>query len=130
MDATQKQRMWKVAISHFALSTCVAILLLLDFKGYFGEHAYRGDKPWSNFLENFFGFLQPQFCIPPLLIITAAAKVFPPFEWFLDHPSLGLLPILLLFVVLIPVWSLFMGWLYVKAVDWLNHFPVLGKRVF
>jgi len=36
--------------------------------------------------------------------------------------------ILLLF--LIPVWSFCFGWIFVKLDNWLNHFPVLGKRVF
>jgi len=26
--------------------------------------------------------------------------------------------------------SICFGWLYVKLTSWLNHFPVLGKRVF
>ena len=28
------------------------------------------------------------------------------------------------------IWSICFGWLYVKFTNWLNHFPVLGKKVF
>jgi hypothetical protein len=30
----------------------------------------------------------------------------------------------------ISLWSICFGWLYVKFTNWLNHFSVLGKRVF
>jgi hypothetical protein len=30
----------------------------------------------------------------------------------------------------IPLWSICFGWLFVKLDNWLNHFPVLGKKVF
>jgi hypothetical protein len=30
----------------------------------------------------------------------------------------------------IPIWSICFGWLFIRTKDWLNHFPVLGKRVF
>ncbi|HAO79051.1 MAG TPA: hypothetical protein DCQ92_08765 [Verrucomicrobia subdivision 3 bacterium] len=33
-------------------------------------------------------------------------------------------------LLLIPLWSFFFGWIFVKLDNWLNHFPVLGKRVF
>jgi hypothetical protein len=27
-------------------------------------------------------------------------------------------------------WSICFGWIYVKFTEWLNHFPVLGKKKF
>jgi len=28
------------------------------------------------------------------------------------------------------IWSICFGWIYVKFTNWLNHFPVLDKKVF
>jgi hypothetical protein len=61
-----------------------------------------------------FGIFQPQFVI---LITSIDIKAVPPF-WYL-------LPF-----CLAPAWSICFGWIFVKLVNWLNHFPVLGKRVF
>ena len=36
----------------------------------------------------------------------------------------------LIAILSIPIWSLCFGWIYVKFTNWLNHFPVLGKKVF
>ena len=35
-----------------------------------------------------------------------------------------------IFFISIPLWSICFGWIFVKLDNWLNHFPVLGKRVF
>jgi len=37
---------------------------------------------------------------------------------------------ILLLPLTIPLWSICFGWIYVKFTNWLNHFPVLGKKVF
>jgi len=33
-------------------------------------------------------------------------------------------------IISVPVWSFCFAWIFVRVRDWLNHFPVLGKRVF
>ena len=33
-------------------------------------------------------------------------------------------------IISIPMWSYCFGWIFVPFRTWLNHFPVLGKRVF
>lgn len=48
-------------------------------------------------------------------------------------PLLRKIPDWLGFIVLIasiPVWSYFFGWVFIRLKDWLNHFPVLGRKVF
>jgi hypothetical protein len=62
-------------------------------------------SPWHYSWLNLFYSFQPQF-----LIVSADFQIF-------------------LFAS-IPVWSLCFAWLFVRLVNWLNHFPVLGKRVF
>jgi hypothetical protein len=38
--------------------------------------------------------------------------------------------IFLFFIITAAAWSMCFGWLAAKFIGWLNHFPVLGKRVF
>ena len=38
--------------------------------------------------------------------------------------------IFLFFIITAAAWSMCFGWLAAKFINWLNHFPVLGKRVF
>jgi len=59
------------------------------------------ESPWHRYWTMFLCLLQPQFWIAPTFAIF-----------------------------LTPVWSICFGRLYVVFFNWLNHFPVLGKRVF
>ena len=34
------------------------------------------------------------------------------------------------YLITIPIWGICFGWLFVKFDNWLNHFPVLGRKVF
>jgi hypothetical protein len=77
---------------------------------------------WSYFFIAFFFILQPQFLVTTIIFFTDARE-FIPYE--LDGLFLYVLPL-----VIAPFWSYCFGWLYVKFTNWLNHFPVLGKRVF
>jgi hypothetical protein len=114
MDATQKHRMWKVAACHFAIS-CIAFVCVLNlfhvkilYYSLSGSPVYPG---WFNIAYNYsvkiIFILQPHYL---------ALKLFHINEWFLT--------------ILIPLWSLCFAWLYLKFTNWLNHFPVLGKKVF
>jgi hypothetical protein len=124
MDATQKRRMWKVAIAHFCLTLFVfATLYNSGWSGHSGEAKER----WMH-VENLkiraLILLQPQ-----LGVLFAAAKFFPTamahyFSWV--QPWL----LMTVWIVSIPLWSICFGWIYVKFTNRLNHFPVLGRKVF
>jgi hypothetical protein len=123
MDATQKRRMWKVAISHFVLTALIIIGTLYTFllpfyqvKGeavaWHGSHdSYIWALAWQKVLAFVLFLLQPQF-----------------WPWFkverLEFPYL------ICSLALIPLWSICFGWLFVRLDNWLNHFPVLGRKVF
>ena|ERR1700683_3367362 len=119
MDAMQKRRMWKVAIAHFVLTALICLLIAMEFF----QHAenvvnYKSD---FNFWFKIIFTLQPQIWVSSKLV-----QIFGP---------IGLLDIsgwcyFLLLAISIPIWSFCFGWLYVKFTNWLNHFPVLGKKVF
>jgi hypothetical protein len=56
-----------------------------------------------------------------------------PLSWFAEKVGrleLASIPVSILFLPLLPLWSFCFGWISVKLDNWLNHFPVLGKRVF
>jgi hypothetical protein len=101
MDAMQKRRMWKVAAVHFALTILCIILF------------YITQIDWTVL----FCILQPSFLI--LCVLN-------------PNPGGGLIDALEIWggFLGIPVWSICFGWIYVKFTNWLNHFPVLGKKVF
>jgi hypothetical protein len=105
MDAMQKRRMWKVIGYHFFFSVYVLFLLLTAMQ----PKAVNPSDPaqWINILgERLLIFLQP------------AAWLFASYE----HELFALASI--------PIWSICLGWLLIKLDNWLNHFPVLGKKVF
>jgi hypothetical protein len=117
MDAMQKRRMWKVAIAHFFLTALVWL-------GW--ECLHNGDSIqsilWSVSWRNIFFMLQPL-----IWLVFAASKIgiinnF--YSVFSDGAALAIcLP-------LIPIWCICFGWIYVKFTNWLNHFLVLGRKVF
>jgi hypothetical protein len=120
MDATQKRRMWKVAFVHFAAS----IFVCYEFFGL----AIRS--------HNFFDFLDVHDYSPSTLswleawnnIFRLIAYLFQPIQ--ARAIQSGSLKIVGRCLLTIPIWSLCFGWLFVKLDNWLNHFPVLGKKVF
>jgi hypothetical protein len=106
MDAMQKRKLWKAAIGHFAL-TVLAIALI--FPTPFGAGSIHEDFWWT-LKTAFFTLLQPQLYFLGLFQSSQAL-------------------ICLLFIS-IPAWSICFAWILVKLDNWLNHFPVLGKKVF
>ena len=119
MDAMQKRRMWKVAIGHFVSTAFICLSIATEFF----QHAdkivnYKAD---FNFWFKIIFTLQPQ-----IWILSKLVQVFGPFDlmsiftWFYFAVLVGS----------IPLWSICFGWLFVKLDNWLNHFPVLGRKVF
>jgi len=96
MDATQKRRMWKVAIVHLTLS------------GFCILGALHTPYEFHDFWLKVFITLHPAWVV---------LRDFD-FPWTLSC------------ILAIPLWSFCFGWIFVKLDNWLNHFPVLGKRVF
>jgi hypothetical protein len=128
MDATQKRRMGKVALTHFVLT------VVCMFAPFFAPHFFQTAIAWSgprgeaynralehqamnvgrvHFISDCGMILQPQFYF---------------FAKFIKPPVGGF--VILPLMMTAPVWSICFGWLFVKLDNWLNHFPVLGKRVF
>jgi hypothetical protein len=122
MDVTQKRKMHRVAVIHFVL-TCLVVLVLLVF--FPGAYHFSGDsiaqlrfeqyiiwhEAWKHFWEIVFYILQPQF---RLLISGGKSSLF----------------FAVASMISVPVWSFCFGWIFIKLDNWLNHFPVLGKKVF
>jgi hypothetical protein len=97
--------MWKVIGYHFFFTVYVLFLLIASSH----PKAVNPSDPaqWINiFGERLLIFLQPI-----AYLITGH-----------EHEIFALASI--------PLWSICFGWLFVKLDNWLNHFPVLGKRVF
>ncbi len=107
MDAMLKRRMWKVAIAHFALS-----IFFLWKAIHFGDVFFEPVPPVLKTYWEVYYFLQPLLWIGLKLKLTALVET-------------GVF-----IFCSIPVWSICFGWILVKFANWLNHFPILGKRVF
>jgi hypothetical protein len=122
MDARQKKKMLKVAIAHLVLSVWFG-MVLVNHEAEAGGIFEGSFFAWDHFTLKIFLFLQPQF----LFAFHANHPMGFRFVGYNSNQSL-LTPIFLL--ILIPLGSLCFGWLYVKFTNWLNHFPVLGKKVF
>jgi hypothetical protein len=126
MDATLKQRMSKVVRIHFIL-TLVAGLLLCLSKGWSGN-----ESSFSYTLYNlsmslkvcFFEILQPQ------TLLMAWVTKLESSGGNLQPTSMLWFVYALFYIISIPMWSYCFGWIFVPFRTWLNHFPVLGKRVF
>ena len=106
MDAMQKRKVWQVAVGHGLLSLLVGLVALFLPVVFRSAHDPMFEH-LSQMLMRFFYFLQPAY-----------------FLVFLKEELAEDL------LCSIPLWSLCFGWLYVKFTDWLNHFPVLGKKFF
>jgi hypothetical protein len=124
MDATQKKKMWKVAIIHFASSLILFLYPIYLVK--FGHiMSYSGDPDSALIQQALAG-----------LIFKCALALQPQFLLFVFGGEYGLysqhfaFALGLLSCLLIPIWSICFGWLFVKFDNWLNHFPILGRKVF
>jgi len=119
MDATLKRRMWKVAIAHFLLTLLfiweVARFQTLSFSLNYDHFSLM---VWHNFWLKAFFVFQPQFLITQLNFVKS-----------LDFEVVTRVVLDFLFGIM-PLWSICFGWLFVKFDNWLNHFPVLGRKVF
>src|ERR1035437_2415116 len=117
MDAMQKKRSWKVAISYLAISLSLVFTSFLLPEDFNPSSSHSLSEILSQVFMPVFVFMQPQFF---LLIILQT------------NPAVGLINAIEFWscVILIPIWSFCLGWLFVKFENWLNHFPVLGRRVF
>jgi hypothetical protein len=115
IEATFKRRMWKVAIAHFVLTAFFGLSVLLRGWVFSGTQGmFLEVEAWRGFKIDALLFLQPQFWL-----LSQMGKPIGPF-WFFAGVCL----------ISIPIWSFCFGWFYVRFVNWLNHFPILGKRVF
>jgi len=127
MDAMQKRKAQIVSLVHFGLTLCVALLAY-----YITPHSHSDlletrirHEIWSQFCGVILLTLQPF----PIFIVWASQVVLHAI-WL--HSPIWLAATLTWIVLLIsvPLWSYCFGIIFVKFDNWLNHFPVLGKRVF
>jgi hypothetical protein len=112
MDAMQKQRTRRLAIAHLLLSAVVGFSPL-----FLGMGSMSKDSPnalWFSVEPTLFTLLEPQFWL---------------FWKFGSFHISDLAATILLFVSVL-FWSFCFSWIFVKLDNWLNHFPVLGKKVF
>jgi len=117
MDATQKRRMWKVAIGYFAL-TAFAFLNSIFLVN--SSIAYMNS---SEFWQWIFLRLQP---ICWLLHEAVQSKQ----SFAMDSNQSSNWFVGITFCLSVPLWSICFGWIFAKLDNWLNHFPVLGRKVF
>jgi hypothetical protein len=120
MDAMQKQRIRKAARIHFLLSVLSGLLFSIMAPALATSKSHS--EPDAVFLVIFlmamlsFFLLQPQFLIIQIFFAILALRIYP-MDFFLS-------------VVIAPFWSYAFAWIFIRTKDWLNHFPVLGKKVF
>jgi hypothetical protein len=123
MDAMQKRRMLLVAAVPLAL-TVFAFMSVPHARRttHFEEGSFMHWEFVYAFWTSAFYLLQPQGWVWFKLFNLG----------YLTVPTSGLFRFLEASVLLIsiPLWSVCFGWLYVKFTNWLNHFPVLGRKVF
>src|ERR1039457_37388 len=112
-----------VAAIHLALSFIVWFRVPSDLawlhrpQGFFVGHGVLGNTELGILY-----ILQPSILLP---FATDQPTMFRHFFWGVSPSYLSII-----FCLSMPLWSLCFGWLFVKFDNWLNHFPVLGKRVF
>ena len=103
--------MLKVAIAHFLITLFVFWRLF---------HSFSLDA-WSSFWLKISVVLQPV-----LFFLVWTLRFLNVGEWGGATSFLGGLAMLFSVVY----WSICFGWMFVKLINWLNHFPILGKRIF
>jgi hypothetical protein len=129
MEAMQKHRVRKVAIAHFVLTFVPVIILLLTDEFYGSPSDSVRYDLWIKFWLVSFCLMQPQFGII-FVAIDLGAKVG---WWDYQEASYEIRfsgVVYFISVLLIPIWSNCFGWFFIKLDDWLNHFPVLDRKVF
>jgi hypothetical protein len=109
MEATQKRRMWKVAIAHFLLTLFVAWKL------------FHCSDAWGLFWLKVFVLFQPVLALLVWGFHFVGISTWGGWAEFLGGLAM---------ILSVTHWSICFGWLYVKFTGWLNHFPVLGRKVF
>jgi hypothetical protein len=118
MEATLKRKMWKVTIVHFTLTFVCGLILMISLFSSIPD----SKKTLLIVLEgSVFALLQPQFWFAPAIFSEG------------NFSSMSLFTAWMLFVfyfISVPFWSYCFGWLFVKSDNWLNHFSVLGRKVF
>jgi len=121
MDAMLKRRVKRVATLHFGLTGLIILILLLEPAAAFSGSAAAARRfqeslvwrqAWENVIVDFACLLQPQIWFAEIFFNLGHAAAY--WTSFLSFP----------------IWSYCFGWLFVKFDNWLNHFPVLGKKVF
>jgi hypothetical protein len=104
MDATQKRRMWQMAIVYFCLSILVWVGYGIDASSF-----------WLGLLN----FLQPLFCLTDWLIGQAMKleiiKIGSDTSLFLAICIISSL------VVSMLIWSSCFGWIYARLVNWFKQ---------
>jgi hypothetical protein len=102
-----------VAVAHFGLSVfCfVAPFLISTAEAAASRLNASGHQAWIDFISNSRLLLQPQFYFFPSFNGENAGPFF-------------------LLLLTIPLWSQCFGWIFVILDNWLNHFPVLGRKIF
>jgi hypothetical protein len=122
MEATQKRRIWKVAIIHFLLTAFAILFLALTFFGFIPDTKNQ----FLVFGERiFFSILQPQFWIVPTFMdVESFFASISEISIFLSWAAF------LVCLFSIPLWSLCFGWIYVRLSDRLNHFFSARKKDF
>jgi hypothetical protein len=129
MDAMQKRRIRKVAIVHFVLTVFCFLspLVFPPANSWLGNASFdrvMGSYNWNEACVD--SFVNLQFILQPqALFISLGWHLF-----FGIHSSVEALSLLTIQILTMPVWSFCFGWLFVKLDNWLNHFPVLGRKVF
>jgi hypothetical protein len=120
MDAMQKKKMRKVAFAYFVLTFLPVFVIAFTATGFFRvPSAAVSFDFWVQCWFRVFIFLQPVFCLFESRLFQQVFEQFMP-DWLWP----------LISVVVIPIWCNFIGWIFVRGRNWLNHFPVLGKKVF
>jgi magnesium-transporting ATPase (P-type) len=135
MDAMQKRKALIVSILHFGLTLCVALIIEFRHGGFSGSKGgefhpelaeqHIREAIWFQFWAVVLIVLQPL----PIFIIVASQVVLHAI-WLQPPMWLEAALTLALILLSVPFWSYSFGKIFVKLDNWLNHFPVLGKRVF
>jgi hypothetical protein len=124
MDAMQKQRMRKVARTHFALSVFSGVMfaMLAPTLATAKSHS-EPNSIWVIFVAFWaisFFLLQPQCFLIPVLVSAFHIK-----NLFVEWATFFILPL-----IIAPFWSYAFAWIFIRGRNWLNHFPILGRKVF
>jgi hypothetical protein len=132
MDEKLERRMRVVSLVHFGLTLCVAFLVYYmtpfskdgRFHSALLETQIRHEI-WSRVGVVILFALQPL----PIFIVLASQIVLHAI-WLNSPTWLAATLTWVVILLSVPLWSFYFGRIFIRAKDWLNHFPVLGKRVF